>query len=94
MTKAGNEPSWNTVRTRYWKNEAYYNPDGYTMENLALMQKGRAPHYDNIIDVPMELHHINGRNVPNANNIDNLMPVWPWEHAEIDPHRYYTGPRP
>jgi hypothetical protein len=36
LTKAGNEPSWSTVKSRYW----------------------------------------------------------PWEHAEIDPYRYYTGPRP
>lgn len=32
--------------------------------------------------------------IDNPHNIDNLMSVWPWEHAEIDPYRYYTGPRP
>ena len=42
----------------------------------------------------MELHHINGRNITNPNNIDNLLEVWPWKHAEIDPYRFYTGPVP
>ena len=93
LTKAGNEPSWSTVKSRYWKNEAHYNPDMYSRKNLELMKKGKAPRH-NTIDVPKELHHINGRNIDNPHNIDNLMSVWPWEHAEIDPYRYYTGPRP
>ncbi len=57
------------------------------------MQKGRAPR-DEIFGVSMELHHINGRNIDNPHNIDNLLEVWPWEHAEIDQYRHYTGPRP
>ena len=93
LTKAGYEPSWSTVKSRYWKNEAHYNPDMYSRKNLELMKKGKAPRH-NTIDVPKELHHINGRNIDNPHNIDNLMSVWPWEHAEIDPYRYYTGPRP
>ena len=93
MTKAGNEPSWSTVRSRYWKNEAYYHADEYEPEDLAYMEKGHAPHYP-LIDVPMELYHIEGRNIPNANSPENLLKVWPWEHAEIDNNRYYTGVRP
>ena len=93
LTKAGNEPSWSTVKSRYWKNEAYYNPDMYSSKNIELMKKGNAPRH-NTIDVPKELHHIDGRNIDNPHNIDNLMPVWPWEHAAIDPYRHYTGPTP
>jgi hypothetical protein len=57
------------------------------------MRKGRAPLHDTF-NVPKELHHIDGRNIPNANNINNLKAVWPWEHADIDPFRYYNGLRP
>ena len=42
LTKAGNEPSWSTVKSRYWKNEAHYNPDMYSRKNLELMKKGKA----------------------------------------------------
>lgn len=36
----------------------------------------------------------NGRSIPNANNINNLKKVWPWEHTQIDKYRHYTGPVP
>lgn len=94
LTKAGNEPSWSTVKSRYWKNEAYYNSDLYSERNLEFMRKGYAPHYSESIDVPKELHHINGRKVENPHSQSNLLEVWPWEHADKDPYRHYTGPRP
>ena len=91
----GNYPSWSTVKSRYWKNEAYNNPTDYLQSDLELMKKGLAPRSNKFgIDVPKEIHHINGRNIPNPHNQDNLLPVWPWEHADIDPYRYYTGERP
>ena len=93
MTKAGNEPSWSTVRARYWKNEAYYNAGNYSEANLVRMRKGRAP-IDLETGASMELHHINGRNIENPHSIDNLQKVWPWQHDKIDPYRHYTGPRP
>lgn len=92
-TKAGNDPSWSTVRSRYWKNEAYYNPQRYSADNISRMQSGRAPLHSTL-GVPRELHHINGREIANPHNISNLKPVWPWEHADIDLFRHYTGPRP
>ena len=58
LTKAGNEPSWTTVRQRYWKNQAHLNSDAYSPENLQRMKKGLAPIVDN---APMELHHTFGR---------------------------------
>lgn len=57
------------------------------------MRAGKAPRYPGL-DIPKELHHINGRNIPNPHNQENLLEVWPWEHAEIDPYRHYTGLRP
>ena len=44
--------------------------------------------------VPMELQHLGGRNVQNPHNSGNLTELWPWEHADMDPSRYYNGPRP
>ena len=58
LTKAGKEPSWTTVRQRYWKNQAVDNAMGFEADNIARMKKGLAP----IIDgSPMELHHPFGR---------------------------------
>ena len=93
LTKAGNEPAWSTVKSRYWKNEAYYNADLYTDADLLRMKKGNAPLHPET-GTPMELHHINGRNIENPHNQQNLMQVWPWEHTDTDPYRFYTGPRP
>lgn len=44
--------------------------------------------------MPKELHHINGRNIPDHNNIENLEALWPWEHADKDIYRHYKGTRP
>lgn len=79
MSRAnGSGGSWSTARARYW------------METTGSPTAPRHP----IFEVPKELHHINGRNIPNPHDPSNLMEVWPWEHADIDPFRYYNGPRP
>ena len=39
FTKAGKKPAWSTVKSRYWKNEAYFNPTKYSIDNLDLMKK-------------------------------------------------------
>jgi hypothetical protein len=57
------------------------------------MTKGRAPLHDEI-GVPKELHHIEGRGGTDPHNINNLIELWPWEHADVDPFRFYNGPRP
>jgi hypothetical protein len=88
-TKAGNQPSWSTVKSRYWKNEAYYNPNKYTQSNLDLMSKGKAPlvkFTENGKLYPMELHHPNGRI---DNNFWNFKPLTPWSHSVVDPFRYW-----
>lgn len=40
------------------------------------MKSGKAPRHPEV-DVPMELHHKNGRNIPNSHAQDNLQQVWP-----------------
>ena len=77
LTKAGNEPSWTTVRQRYWKNQAYYNPNKYP-NDLERMQKGLAP--IGCDGYPMELHHINGRK---GSNFYIFEPLTRTEHRYI-----------
>ena len=54
LTKAGKDPSWTTVRQRYWKNQALTNTMEMDADNLARMRKGLAPIVEG---APMELHH-------------------------------------
>ena len=58
LTKAGNAPSWSTVRRRYWQNVAYFFPDRYP-NSLERMKKGLAPIGDGGYSI--ELHHPYGR---------------------------------
>jgi len=86
-------PSWTTVKSRYWQNRAQNAlPNEFSQANMDRMKQGLAP-VDGFGN-PMELHHINGRNIPDPHNINNLQEVWPWEHDDIDPFRHYKGPRP
>lgn len=94
LTRAGNSPAWSTVRGRYWKNVANSAVDGeFTAANLTRMRGGKPPVHDEI-GVPMELNHIKPRAAGGTHTLDNLEPVWPWEHAAVDPYRHYTGPTP
>jgi RHS repeat-associated protein len=93
LTRAGSNPDWSTVRSRYWKNEALKNPGKYSQSNLERMQKGLAPRHA-VYGVSKELHHTKGRDIPNPHNAKNLKPLWPWQHAKVDPSRTYTGPQP
>lgn len=40
--------------------------------------------------VVKEVHHIDGRAVPNPHDSSNLVDLWPWQHEVVDPNRY-TG---
>ena len=89
LTRAGNVPSWSTVRQRYWKNEALTNFEKYSPENLMRMSHGRAPLIAHPVTkkiYPMELHHPNGRA---GDNLFNFIEVTPWEHDRLDSHRYF-----
>ena len=57
------------------------------------MQGGKPPVHDTI-GVPMELNHIVPRWQGGGHGLDNFEPLWPWEHADVDPYGFYTGPRP
>ena len=90
LTRKGDNPSWTTVRQRYWKNEAALNPGKYTPENLSRLKAGRPPLVElNGKCYPMELHHKTPRHLGGRDSYDNLVPLTPWEHAEIDPFRYF-----
>ncbi|WP_054950720.1 pre-toxin TG domain-containing protein [Numidum massiliense] len=91
-TRNGNYPSWETAKKRHWKNRSL-SEDEFSPEDLERIKKGKPPIHPKY-KVPKELHHKEGRKIPNPHNSKNLQEVWPWEHAEIDPHRHYKGPRP
>ena len=94
LTAAGREPSWSTVRARYWKNTAAEAIEGeYSAANMARMKSGKPPLHDEV-GVAMELNHIVPRRDGGTHVIENLEPLWPWEHAAVDPYRFYTGPVP
>ena len=91
LTKAGKDPSWSTVKSRYWKNEALNHASDYTQSNVDRMAKGLAPQVSlNGKMYSMELHHINPRRLGGSNSYDNLLKVTPWKHAEIDPFRHFV----
>ncbi len=92
-------PSWTTAQTRYWKNRAASaEPGEFSEANIARMKQGDAPLHNGLsaegYEVSKELHHVNGRNIPDPHNANNLREMWPWEHAAIDPYRHYNGPTP
>ena len=91
LTKAGTDPSWSAVKARYWKNEAYFNSAEYSVENIRRMKQGKPPQvmFDNGKLYSMELHHKKARRDGGDNSYGNLQKVTPWEHAEIDPYRYF-----
>lgn len=93
-TRAGNDPAWSTVRARYWKNAAATAVEGeYSGANLGRMRAGQPPLHDEL-GVAKELHHVTPMRQGGRNVEANLVEVWPWEHAAIDPYRFYGGPMP
>jgi hypothetical protein len=90
LTSKGNVPSWDAVRERFWKNEAKYNGDNYSAENLQRMRSGSAPQRLNPVTglmESMELHHFPPQRV---GGVFEFRLVWPEDHAAIDPFRH-TG---
>lgn len=94
MTYKGN-PTWATVRSRYWKNEAYFNSANYKASELERMRKGKPPlTWDTNHNkwMSMELHHnpAQWKKVPDPHSIDKLQPYTPYEHALHDKFRRRT----
>lgn len=88
LTKAGKVPSWSTLRSRYWKNRAYYFPDDFkdAPENLKRMKAGRAPLVkEDGVFRPKELHHILGRK---GNNYYIFFEITAKGHSIVDKNRY------
>ena len=86
LTKAGNTPSWSTLRNRYWKNKAYYFASEYSEENVSRMMRGLAPQFDDGAGLySMELHHMLGRE---GNNYYLFFEISPEGHAVVDPFRF------
>jgi len=88
LTKAGKEPSWTTVRQRFWKNEAFNNSGNYSPENVLILRKELAPQrYNEALGKweSMELHHIPPMR---EGGLYDFIKVWPDEHRAIDPFRH------
>ena len=88
LTKAGNVPSWSTMRSRYWKNKAHYFKDDplYTVADISRMEKGLAPQIvENGRTFSMELHHMLGRE---GNYYYLFFEITPQGHSIVDQHRF------
>ena len=90
LTAKGNEPSWNTVRQRYWKNEATDPAVGeiYGAENIDRMKKGYAPQRYNPDKGGMESMELSHEPIPRRDGGKDFVPRWPQDHAEVDPYRH------
>ena len=85
LTSTGKSPTWNTVRSRYWKNQAA-NPSGSTCYdltniNITRMRSGKAP--IGIDNKPVNLHHVQGK----ANNMYDFIEMTQTAHQAF--HKTY-----
>ncbi|CAM3762532.1 RHS repeat-associated core domain-containing protein [Flavobacterium branchiophilum] len=92
----GSNPSWDTVRSRYWKNRHHEamkngNKEGFSADQLEAMKKGNAaqdynPNTGNMES--RELHHVDPQRNDGSNSPINLREVTPEQHAAMDPYRH------
>ena len=89
-TSAGNDPTWSTVRARFWKNEAASDSaaDEYGPENVQRMQNGLAPQRYNDAKGGMESKELSHEPIPARDGGTNVVPRWPQEHAQVDTFRH------
>lgn len=85
LTKAGNYPSWNTVKSRYWNLI-----NGGKVPTGIAQVRIRATGEIKIINVSKELHHIDGRAGADPHKFNSIKEVWSWEYEAIDASRH-TG---
>ncbi|MCX5651682.1 MAG: hypothetical protein NTU45_09885, partial [Planctomycetota bacterium] len=80
--------SWPSARAAYWK---AFGPGGEAPKRQVLVRIKKTGQVREITQTK-ELHHRVARRDGGTHDFDNLMEVWPDEHAlrEIDPHRH-TG---
>jgi hypothetical protein len=97
-TLYGAIPSWNTVRARYWRNEAelfkenpanpkYSDPIKYTPDNIKRMEQGLAPQRFNDRTGQMEKVELHHTPPQREGGLFDFYEVWPDEHAALDPRR-------
>ncbi|MBK7144306.1 MAG: RHS repeat-associated core domain-containing protein [Xanthomonadales bacterium] len=92
----GSSPSWDVVRSRYWKNryEASRGSGEFSAANLEKMRRGGAPADYNPRTGKLEereLHHVVGQQYDGADSPVNLRELTPDWHAEVDPYRIREG---
>lgn len=86
----GSTPSWDTVRSRYWKNRSKSTGE-FDADNLDLMRGGNAP-----LDYnprtgnfeSRELHHVIPQRAGGPSDPLNLRELTPDWHGEVDPYRH------
>ncbi len=88
-TATGKEPSWSTVRARFWKNEASKAEAGqkYSEANLLRMKRGLAPRRYNAEKGGLESMELSHEPIPQRDGGKAFVPRWPQEHALMDPYR-------
>jgi hypothetical protein len=89
-TRAGNRPSWSTVRARFWKNEAA-DPKisgQWSEANIERMRGGLAPQRYNPDLGGMESMELSHEPIPFRNGGTEFVPRWPQDHAAVDPFRF------
>ncbi|WP_157203893.1 hemagglutinin repeat-containing protein [Marinomonas sp. SBI8L] len=87
----GSAPSWNTVRSRYWKNRAVSSNGEFSDDNIMRMREGNAPLDFNPRTSKFEsreLHHVEPQRVNGSNSPLNLRELTPDQHGEVDPFRH------
>jgi RHS repeat-associated protein len=78
--------SWTSARAAYWK---AFGPGGEAPKRNVLVRIRKTGQVREITQTK-ELHHRVAKRDGGTHDFDNLMEVWPDEHALIDPHRH-TG---
>jgi uncharacterized protein RhaS with RHS repeats len=87
----GSDPSWNVVRSRYWKNRSEAaSPGEFSQANLERMKRGSAPQDFNSRTgqwESRELHHVDPQRNGGSNGPFNLRELTPEQHRALDRHR-------
>lgn len=90
-TRTGQDPSWGTVRRRYWRNRAT-EPDAAQRyggaQNVDRMKRGLAPQRYNPDKGSRESLELSHEPVPKRSGGRDIRERWPCDHASVDPNRH------
>lgn len=73
--------SWTAAKRAYWTIAG-----GKPMAEVVVRNRRTGALETRIVS--KELHHINGRDIPNPHDPSNLIERWPWEHEAVDGSRH------